>query len=83
MRAGEQRVSRPVKLKGEVIEEARVAGDLSRIVLFAMAHTDPNPGQVNAQPSLYLVGSRWKRYLDPATVNPHPGSSLLCHRSSP
>ena len=31
----------PVGLKEKVIEEARVAGDLSRIVLFAMAHVDP------------------------------------------
>jgi hypothetical protein len=32
----------PVGLKEKVIEEARVAGDLSRIVLFAMAHVDPS-----------------------------------------
>jgi hypothetical protein len=31
-----------VGLKEKVIEEAHVAGDLSRIVLFAMAHVDPN-----------------------------------------
>ena len=31
----------PVELKEKVIEEAHVAGDLSRIALFAMAHTDP------------------------------------------
>jgi hypothetical protein len=36
----------PVELKEEVIEEARVAGDLSRIVLFAMAHTDPKEVEV-------------------------------------
>lgn len=32
----------PVGLKEEMIEEAHVAGDLSRIVLFAMAHVDPS-----------------------------------------
>lgn len=31
----------PVELKEKLIQEAHVAGDLSRIVLFAMAHTDP------------------------------------------
>lgn len=36
----------PVELKEKVIEEARVAGDLSRIVLFAMAHTDPKQVEV-------------------------------------
>ena len=36
----------PVGLKEKVIEEARVAGDLSRIVLFAMAHTDPKEVEV-------------------------------------
>jgi len=36
----------PVELKEKVIEEARVAGDLSRIVLFAMAHTDPKEVEV-------------------------------------
>ena len=30
----------PTELKEKVIEESRVAGDLSRIVLFAMAHVD-------------------------------------------
>lgn len=29
-----------------MIEEARVAGDLSRIVLFAMAHTDPKEAEI-------------------------------------
>ena len=36
----------PVELKEKVIEEARVAGDLSRIVLFAMAHTDPKQVEI-------------------------------------
>jgi len=36
----------PIELKEKVIEEARVAGDLSRIVLFAMAHTDPKQVEV-------------------------------------
>ena len=36
----------PVELKEKVIEEARVAGDLSRIVLFAMAHTDPKEVEI-------------------------------------
>lgn len=31
----------PLELKEKMFEEAHVAGDLSRIVLFAMAHTDP------------------------------------------
>ena len=31
----------PVELKEKLIQEAHVAGDLSRIVLFAMVHTDP------------------------------------------
>jgi hypothetical protein len=32
----------PTELKEKVIEESRVAGDLSRIVLFAMSHVDKN-----------------------------------------
>jgi hypothetical protein len=32
----------PIGLKEKLIEEAHVAGDLSRIVLFAMAHVDPS-----------------------------------------
>jgi hypothetical protein len=36
----------PVELKEKVIEEARVAGDLSGIVLFAMAHTNPKEVEV-------------------------------------
>ena len=36
----------PVELKEKVIEEARVAGDLSRIVLFAMANTDPKKVEI-------------------------------------
>jgi hypothetical protein len=32
----------PLGLKEKMIEEAHVAGDLSRIVLFAMAHVDPS-----------------------------------------
>ncbi|MGA8672900.1 MAG: hypothetical protein WB679_23705 [Terracidiphilus sp.] len=32
----------PAELKEKMIEEAHVAGDLSRIVLFAMAHVDPS-----------------------------------------
>lgn len=31
----------PAELKQKVIDEAHVSGDLSRIVLFAMEHTDP------------------------------------------
>jgi hypothetical protein len=32
----------PTELKEKLIEEAHVAGDLSRIVLFAMSHVDPS-----------------------------------------
>lgn len=32
----------PLALKEKIIEEAHVVGDLSRILLFAMAHVDPS-----------------------------------------
>jgi hypothetical protein len=72
----------PTELKEKVIEEARVAGDLSRIVLFAMAHVDPSEvaiiqtrktGLGLANPMLLHIGSearvRLRRWADSEGVS--------------
>lgn len=63
----------PVKLRDELTEQARVAGDLSQIVLFALAHVDTDNVEVRqtrragmelSRPQLLHLGGDARKALE-------------------